>query len=104
MPLNADIPHLFFIPDDRITRPTMANWRDEYCAALVVRDRREKTNVALYNACKLYSSGLDITRRTLLFFGGETPVLDTFSDNSSNAIRHPAGRPYSKISPHSGRK
>ncbi|KAK5675558.1 autophagy protein 16, interacts with Atg12p-Atg5p, partial [Elasticomyces elasticus] len=28
----------------------MANWRDEYSAALAVRDRREKANVPLYNA------------------------------------------------------
>lgn len=41
----------------------MANWRDEYSAALAVRDRREKANVPLYNACKAYSSSHDITER-----------------------------------------
>lgn len=28
-----------------------ANWREEYFAALGVRDEREKANVALYDAC-----------------------------------------------------
>lgn len=29
----------------------MANWRDEYFAALVVRDRRDQANTALFDAC-----------------------------------------------------
>ncbi|KAF4217769.1 hypothetical protein CNMCM8980_008433 [Aspergillus fumigatiaffinis] len=29
----------------------MAHWRNEYSAALAARDRREKANIALYNAC-----------------------------------------------------
>lgn len=32
----------------------MAHWREEYSAALTARDRREKANVALYNACMSY--------------------------------------------------
>ncbi|KAF7158406.1 hypothetical protein CNMCM5623_003409 [Aspergillus felis] len=31
----------------------MAHWRNEYSAALAARDRREKANIALYNACML---------------------------------------------------
>jgi hypothetical protein len=29
----------------------MPHWREEYLAALAVRDQREKANVALYDAC-----------------------------------------------------
>jgi hypothetical protein len=29
----------------------MAQWREEYLAALAVRDQREKANSALYDAC-----------------------------------------------------
>lgn len=29
----------------------MANWRDDYFAALGVRDEREKANIGLYDAC-----------------------------------------------------
>jgi hypothetical protein len=30
----------------------MANWRDEYYAALLVRDQREQANNSFYYACK----------------------------------------------------
>lgn len=30
----------------------MANWRDEYHAALLVRDERQQANSSLYDACK----------------------------------------------------
>lgn len=30
----------------------MANWREEYLAALGIRDQREKANTALYDACR----------------------------------------------------
>ncbi|KKK23583.1 hypothetical protein ARAM_001325 [Aspergillus rambellii] len=29
----------------------MAHWREEYAAALAARDRREKANISIYNAC-----------------------------------------------------
>ncbi|KAF7115746.1 hypothetical protein CNMCM5793_003249 [Aspergillus hiratsukae] len=38
----------------------MAHWRNEYSAALAARDRREKANVALYNA---YTQLADRTAR-----------------------------------------
>lgn len=31
---------------------SMANWREEYLAALGIRDEREKANTALYDACR----------------------------------------------------
>lgn len=31
----------------------MAHWKEEYTAALAARDRREKANIALYNACMI---------------------------------------------------
>lgn len=34
----------------------MAHWREEYFAALGVRDEREKANIALYDACMTLSS------------------------------------------------
>lgn len=36
----------------------MAHWREEYLAALTVRDHREKANVALYDACPFLSDDL----------------------------------------------
>jgi hypothetical protein len=33
----------------------MALWREEYLAALAVRDSREKANSALYDACAFLS-------------------------------------------------
>lgn len=36
----------------------MAHWREEYLAALTVRDHREKANVALYDACPFWSNDL----------------------------------------------
>lgn len=32
----------------------MAHWREEYLAALTVRDQREKANATLYDACQFY--------------------------------------------------
>lgn len=29
----------------------MAHWREEYLAALAVRDHREKANIVIYDAC-----------------------------------------------------
>lgn len=36
----------------------MAHWREEYLAALTVRDQREKSNATLYDACESISDAL----------------------------------------------
>lgn len=37
----------------------MAHWREEYLAALGARDQREKSNVALYDAC-MFPASMDL--------------------------------------------
>ena len=32
----------------------MAHWREDYLAALAVRDKSEKANLALYDACSCF--------------------------------------------------
>jgi hypothetical protein len=56
----------------------MANWREDYYAALVARDEREQANSSLYDACT------------------ETPNnLKTVVIITNNSIRHPSRRPHS---------
>jgi hypothetical protein len=43
----------------------MAQWREEYLAALAVRDQREKANSALYDACS-FSDAFDPSLHSLL--------------------------------------
>ncbi|KAJ5160013.1 Autophagy protein 16 [Penicillium canariense] len=50
----------------------MAHWREEYLAALAVRDQREKANVALYDAC--------------LFLAAKAPVESWFLTDISSTI------------------
>jgi hypothetical protein len=44
----------------------MAHWRDEFLAALTVRDQREKANAALYDACPFYRRSLLTTTDIIL--------------------------------------
>jgi hypothetical protein len=44
----------------------MAHWRTEYSAALAARDRREKANIVLYNACMLLDKVYGLATAKLL--------------------------------------
>jgi hypothetical protein len=37
----------------------MAHWREEYLAALAVRDHREKANLTIYDACLCLQSSTE---------------------------------------------
>jgi hypothetical protein len=38
----------------------MPHWREEYLAALAVRDQREKANAALYDACSCLAAKVSL--------------------------------------------
>ncbi|KAL2011554.1 hypothetical protein VTN00DRAFT_4272 [Thermoascus crustaceus] len=65
----------------------MAHWREEYFAALGVRDEREKANVALYDA---YTRLADRTGR-LALAATNTPHLSVTSPEQSQQPPPPAG-------------
>ncbi|CBF90220.1 hypothetical protein AN0090.2 [Aspergillus nidulans FGSC A4] len=62
----------------------MAHWREEYAAALAARDRREKANVAIYNA---YSQLADRTASSMI------AVSDLQSDAQRSALSTPVADP-----------
>ncbi|KAL4761786.1 ATG16 family protein [Aspergillus foveolatus] len=62
----------------------MAHWREEYAAALAARDRREKANVAIYNA---YSQLADRTASSLI------AVSNLQSDAQRSALSTPVADP-----------
>lgn len=62
------IPH-FSDHSDRSPHPlgrSMPHWREEYLAALAVRDQREKANVALYDACSCLAAKVSVQLLSLL--------------------------------------
>ncbi|KAL4741948.1 autophagy protein 16 [Aspergillus similis] len=62
----------------------MAHWREEYAAALAARDRREKANVAIYNA---YSQLADRTASSVI------AVSNIQSDAQRSALSTPVADP-----------
>ncbi|KAL3439278.1 autophagy protein 16 [Aspergillus tetrazonus] len=62
----------------------MAHWREEYAAALAARDRREKANVAIYNA---YSQLADRTASSMI------AVSNLQSDAQRSALSTPVADP-----------
>ncbi|KAL4821290.1 autophagy protein 16 [Aspergillus spinulosporus] len=62
----------------------MAHWREEYAAALAARDRREKANVAIYNA---YSQLADRTATAMI------AVSNLQSDAHRTALSTPVADP-----------
>lgn len=84
----------------------MANWRDEYFAALVVRDRRDQANTTLFDACmqKIHrSSVLHHLARLINASYLTTPLLartDTrLADRSVQVVRPETPRTPSSPAP-----
>ncbi|KAL4771105.1 autophagy protein 16 [Aspergillus nidulans var. acristatus] len=72
----------------------MAHWREEYAAALAARDRREKANVAIFNA---YSQLADRTASSMI------AVSNLQSDAQRSALSTPVADPRQQLpSPASG--
>ena len=55
----------------------MAHWRGEYFAALAVRDRGEKVNIALYDACSFHATPRKLRLNTNIWsVGADTRLAD----------------------------
>ncbi|KAJ5279443.1 Atg16p [Penicillium angulare] len=66
----------------------MANWREEYLAALAVRDQKEKANVALYDA---YTRLADRTASLTAQIGAEDKPVAQQSPSTHNEAVSSAG-------------
>lgn len=64
----------------------MANWRDEYCAALAVRDEAEKANVVLYDACP-YTRSVYFAHIADLIHWADTRLADRTSRTSTGSTQ-----------------
>jgi hypothetical protein len=73
----------------------MANWRDEYFAALVVRDRRDQANTTLFDACMQKTHRSSVLHHLIIIYNKcQLPNNPPLGEN-----RYPASRSFCASSP-----
>jgi peptidoglycan hydrolase CwlO-like protein len=76
----------------------MPHWREEYLAALAVRDQREKANVALYDACSCLAAKVPVR---LIYLLTSSTTVDTRLADRTAQLATPM---VSEASPAAGRR